>query len=80
MRGLLRVGREPETGEPIVSIALSFPSVFTSPPEQLAIALDDDEVTALLAQPRIGTYEHTVPGSLDDLRTRTPVAKILPAR
>jgi len=80
MRGLLRVVREPATGEPLVSISLSFPSVFTSPPEELAIALNEKEVAALLAQPHIGTYEHTVTGSLDDLRTRTPVAKILPAR
>jgi hypothetical protein len=80
MRGLLRVSADPATDSPLVTIALSFPSVFTSPPEELALPLSEDEVSALLAQPGDGTYEYTVRGSLDDLRTRVRVAKILPAR
>jgi hypothetical protein len=80
LRGVVRVVDAPDQASPSVTIALSFPSVFTSIQEERTLHLTDDEVTALLASERDGAYEHTIQGSFDDLRTRVPVARIMKPR
>ena len=80
LRGVLRVVDAPDPAAPSVTIALSFPSVFTSAQEEYTLHLSDDEVEALLATEHDGAYEHTLQGSFDDLRTRVPVATVMKPR
>lgn len=83
MRGQLRISmKNPDepTSSPGAGIALSFPAAFDAAPEEIILALSDDQLAALLATEREGTYEHVHQGALDDLRTRLPVAKIIPPR
>ncbi len=80
LRGVVRVVEAPDQAVPSVTIALSFPSVFTSAQEEHTLHLTEDEVAALQASEHDGAYEHTLQGSFDALRTRVPVATVMKPR
>lgn len=63
LRGTLEVLDEAETGS-LVSIAVDFPQMFTTPAHRRNIALSDDDVTRLVASERQGTFEFTISDEL----------------
>ena len=59
LRGTLEVLEEAESG-PMVSIAVDFPQMFTTPAHRRNIALSEDDVVRLVASERGGTFEFTI--------------------
>jgi hypothetical protein len=59
MRGMIEVLEAP-SDEPIVSIAVDFPQMFTSPAHRRNIVLSEADVARLVATERRGTFEFTI--------------------
>jgi hypothetical protein len=59
MRGMVEVLEAPSDG-PVVSIAVDFPQMFTTPAHRRNIALSDADVARLVATERRGTFEFTI--------------------
>jgi hypothetical protein len=63
MRGSIEV-RETPDAPPVVSIAVDFPQMFTTPAHQRIIPLDDAALARLLASDYNGTFEFTIDDEL----------------
>jgi hypothetical protein len=63
LRGTLEVMATATDG-PMVSIAVDFPQMFTTPAHRRNIALSDEDIARLVATERRGTFEFTVDDEL----------------